>query len=679
NHLSWHAAALINRLLCAHDGRMELKDLYFQVSILNLNDEVETVLKDTSMFVTTGDEDKVVVAKTKLRLCRVKDCENCSNLHLCKLYLFGEWCRFCHDLYLGHNVNVLHQHNLMHMDRSELCIILLQNDTTLLPPVCFTYNRGSGEYGNCPDKEACNRLHVCENYIRGICEGTKCSRSHDFYEPHPMKTLQAKGVPSQLMGSLLPAYKNMQVLIDSLFKGIKVTVVFTDRCQKVHFHLPFKWEVRDGNNWKLLPDNEQVERAFCDPTKTYSDGHIPVHFDTMTQGSVKVRRLATPSSVLFPAFILTTSWIWYWEDENGNWIQYGSSRGAHHVSSITSEDLERKYQECSSTTAEFTTDQHSYEINIQGCGGIHLLFILSAIMFMSKNYPIKNTNCVSTVMFSFQRVPLHSISDEYKKIHNLFKQTMSAFNVKSIERVQNRGLWDVFQWQGGVMRKRTAGQENQRLLFHGTESKHTDAICRQNFDWRICGVHGTAYGKGSYFARDAKYSHSYTDKSGMRCMFVCRVLVGEYTTGHSSYLRPPLKDGEDSIFYDSCVDDINNPSIFVIFEKHQVYPEYLIHYNDVHVTTVPAAPKQLAPLLVSRHSPHMSGFKQLSVPFPCRKFANSSKTERPVLKRSSKGFGSMTSLANLSTHNNTVDSFKHQNSRSNLTRLPRQFGSLTSL
>uniref|UniRef100_A0A4W4FQ55 Poly [ADP-ribose] polymerase n=1 Tax=Electrophorus electricus TaxID=8005 RepID=A0A4W4FQ55_ELEEL len=643
------AAALINRLLCAHDGRMELKDLYFQVSILNLNDEVETVLKDTSMFVTTGDEDKVVVAKTKLRLCRVKDCENCSNLHLCKLYLFGECpyiksrgCRFCHDLYLGHNVNVLHQHNLMHMDRSELCIILLQNDTTLLPPVCFTYNRGSGEYGNCPDKEACNRLHVCENYIRGICEGTKCSRSHDFYEPHPMKTLQAKGVPSQLMGSLLPAYKNMLTIRDANRISYSNTPATSPekceiclyyikgfcKCQKVHFHLPFKWEVRDGNNWKLLPDNEQVERAFCDPTKTYSDGHIPVHFDTMTQGSVKVRRLATPSSVLFPAFILTTSWIWYWEDENGNWIQYGSSRGAHHVSSITSEDLERKYQECSSTTAEFTTDQHSYEINIQDMmqsnkqiGTKRLVrrrpFFLSAEEVHKDVWGPQNHKCLphywdktSIPESGFKRVPLHSISDEYKKIHNLFKQTMSAFNVKSIERVQNRGLWDVFQWQGGVMRKRTAGQENQRLLFHGTESKHTDAICRQNFDWRICGVHGTAYGKGSYFARDAKYSHSYTDKSGMRCMFVCRVLVGEYTTGHSSYLRPPLKDGEDSIFYDSCVDDINNPSIFVIFEKHQVYPEYLIHYNDVHVTTVPAAPKQLAPLLVSRHSPHMSGFKQ---------------------------------------------------------------------
>uniref|UniRef100_A0A3B3THK1 PARP catalytic domain-containing protein n=1 Tax=Paramormyrops kingsleyae TaxID=1676925 RepID=A0A3B3THK1_9TELE len=53
-------------------------------------------------------------------------------------------------------------------------------------------------------------------------------------------------------------------------------------------------------------------------------------------------------------------------------------------------------------------------------------------------------------------------------------------------------------------------------------------------------------------------------------MFVCRVLVGEYTEGDSSYLRPPSKDGGDVHFYDSCVDDINDPSIYVVFEKYQV-------------------------------------------------------------------------------------------------------------
>lgn len=37
---------------------------------------------------------------------------------------------------------------------------------------------------------------------------------------------------------------------------------------------------------------------------------------------------------------------------------------------------------------------------------------------------------------------------------------------------------------------------DERQLFHGTSASFVDAICQQNFDWRICGLHGTAYGKG---------------------------------------------------------------------------------------------------------------------------------------------------------------------------------------
>lgn len=61
-------------------------------------------------------------------------------------------------------------------------------------------------------------------------------------------------------------------------------------------------------------------------------------------------------------------------------------------------------------------------------------------------------------------------------------------------------------------------------------------------------------------------------------MFVALVLVGDYTQGNSSYVRPPLK-GDNKTFYDSCVDSVRNPSIYIIFEKQQIYPEYLINYS----------------------------------------------------------------------------------------------------
>ncbi len=61
-------------------------------------------------------------------------------------------------------------------------------------------------------------------------------------------------------------------------------------------------------------------------------------------------------------------------------------------------------------------------------------------------------------------------------------------------------------------------------------------------------------------------------------MFLARVLVGEYTVGHPMYCRPPSKDASFTNFYDSCVDDMANPKIYVIFDSNQIYPEYLIEF-----------------------------------------------------------------------------------------------------
>ncbi|CAH3025383.1 unnamed protein product [Porites evermanni] len=64
-------------------------------------------------------------------------------------------------------------------------------------------------------------------------------------------------------------------------------------------------------------------------------------------------------------------------------------------------------------------------------------------------------------------------------------------------------------------------------------------------------------------------------------MFVAKVLAGSYTEGKSSYQRPPSKNPGNpaSDLYDSCVDEMSSPSIFVIFQNDQLYPEYIIEYS----------------------------------------------------------------------------------------------------
>ena len=129
---------------------------------------------------------------------------------------------------------------------------------------------------------------------------------------------------------------------------------------------------------------------------------------------------------------------------------------------------------------------------------------------------------------------------------------------------------------------------NEKRLFHGTSPDSVAAICKQNFDWREHGKNATKYGEGSYFAVKASYSHSYAKRDGntSQFMFLAKVLVGAYTQGDPSYRKPPPKPPPDSNLYDSCVDDKSNPTIFVVFDIDQCYPEYIIKYNTFRTNNV---------------------------------------------------------------------------------------------
>ena len=95
----------------------------------------------------------------------------------------------------------------------------------------------------------------------------------------------------------------------------------------------------------------------------------------------------------------------------------------------------------------------------------------------------------------------------------------------------------------------------------------------------------TLYGDGAYFAVNASYSaqrtYSPPDAYGYRSMFYARVLTGEYTQGQQGLKVPPAKDPSKSlvILYDSVVDDVYAPNMYVVFSDAQCYPEFLITFK----------------------------------------------------------------------------------------------------
>ena len=56
------------------------------------------------------------------------------------------------------------------------------------------------------------------------------------------------------------------------------------------------------------------------------------------------------------------------------------------------------------------------------------------------------------------------------------------------------------------------------------------------------------------------------------------MLAGEFTQSNQNLFDAPLKQGSNVVKYDSVVDDVKDPQIFVIFSDHQAYPEYLIEF-----------------------------------------------------------------------------------------------------
>ena len=85
-----------------------------------------------------------------------------------------------------------------------------------------------------------------------------------------------------------------------------------------------------------------------------------------------------------------------------------------------------------------------------------------------------------------------------------------------------------------------------------------------------------------YFARDADYSsrrtYSKPNAQGIQHMFLVRVTVGEYCKGIQDALTPDVRSGHK--LYDTTVNDMKNPAIFVTYHDAQAYPEYLVKFKQ---------------------------------------------------------------------------------------------------
>lgn len=195
---------------------------------------------------------------------------------------------------------------------------------------------------------------------------------------------------------------------------------------------------------------------------------------------------------------------------------------------------------------------------------------------------------------------------EKDRVVQLFNTTLGGKprRVVRVDRIQN---WR--QWQRYILRlaevvereqRETAGPLTQsdierEDLFHGTSETVAPQIVRDGFNRSFAGdANAHVFGQGSYFASTSRYSEGYSKPGarGHQSMFLCRVVVGRSCKGVGTMKQPPQRQGLTSTRYDTTVDDVHNPTIFVTYHDSGAYPTHLITFES---TSTAAAPPHAAP------------------------------------------------------------------------------------
>ncbi|NXG87581.1 PAR14 polymerase, partial [Stercorarius parasiticus] len=181
-------------------------------------------------------------------------------------------------------------------------------------------------------------------------------------------------------------------------------------------------------------------------------------------------------------------------------------------------------------------------------------------------------------------VELKPETREYRDVQERFMKSCQSLKIEKIERVQNPFLWKTYQIKKHEMDNKNGNTNNERLLFHGTSKESITLINNHGFNRSYAGMHAASFGNGTYFAVNASYSASDTyskpDVNGKKYMYLARVLVGEYSLGTKGSITPAPKNASNSIdLFDSSTDNVKHPSMFIIFNDIQAYPEYLITFT----------------------------------------------------------------------------------------------------
>ena len=178
-------------------------------------------------------------------------------------------------------------------------------------------------------------------------------------------------------------------------------------------------------------------------------------------------------------------------------------------------------------------------------------------------------------------------SSEWNHIVQLMKNTMPNVEIKVIERIQNKSLWEKYIFFKKRMEDKTGKKGvNEKELFHGTRKNHPSMIFKseKGFDFRF-GNEESLWGTGTYFAVNASYSDSkyaYIASNGQKMLLLARVVTGDSKriSNPEKLKLPPLKPGKMIERYDTIIATTGGSDIYVVYDHEKAYPAYVISYSN---------------------------------------------------------------------------------------------------
>lgn len=131
-------------------------------------------------------------------------------------------------------------------------------------------------------------------------------------------------------------------------------------------------------------------------------------------------------------------------------------------------------------------------------------------------------------------------------------------------------------------------------LWHGTTPTGAQGITTEGFRLDLAGSHaGTMFGKGVYLAECSSKSDEYAgdDKIGpykhVYCMLLCRAVLGQVLELHhgGEAVHPQIQRELAAKRIDSILGNreaaVGTYREFIVYDKDQAYPEYLILYKRI--------------------------------------------------------------------------------------------------